>query len=70
MEILKIALLQMKGTGTVEGNLQKGIEFCKKAKRQGADIALFPEMWNIGYEIPEARWRNGTIYGTVSDRIL
>ncbi len=54
MEILKIALLQMKGTGTVEGNLQKGIEFCKKAKRQGADIALFPEMWNIGYEIPEA----------------
>lgn len=53
MEILKIALLQMKGTGTVEGNLQKGIEFCKKAKRQGADIALFPEMWNIGYEIPE-----------------
>lgn len=53
MEILKIALLQMKGTGTEEGNLQKGIEFCKKAKQQGADIALFPEMWNIGYEIPE-----------------
>ena len=44
MEILKIALLQMKGTGTVEGNLQKGIEFCKKAKRQGADIALFRRM--------------------------
>ncbi len=43
----------MKGTGTEEGNLQKGIEFCKKAKQQGADIALFPEMWNIGYEIPE-----------------
>lgn len=53
MEKLKIALLQMTGTGTEDGNLQKGIEYCKKAKQQGADIALFPEMWSSGYEIPE-----------------
>ncbi len=53
MENLKIALLQIAGTGTQEGNLQKGIEYCRKAKQQGADIALFPEMWNVGYEIPE-----------------
>lgn len=53
MDILKIALLQMTGTGTVEGNLQKGMEYCEKAKKQGADIALFPEMWSNGYEIPE-----------------
>ncbi|MBN1624192.1 MAG: carbon-nitrogen hydrolase family protein, partial [Clostridia bacterium] len=34
-------------------NLQKGIEYCKKAKEQGADIALFPEMWSNGYNIPK-----------------
>lgn len=53
MDKLKIALLQLAGTGTIQGNLQKGIEFCKRAKQQGADIALFPEMWNNGYSIPE-----------------
>jgi predicted amidohydrolase len=30
-------------------NLEKGIEACRKAKALGADLALFPEMWNIGY---------------------
>ena len=53
MEILKIALLQIAPTGTTEGNLIKGIEYCKRAKKQGADIALFPEMWSCGYCIPE-----------------
>lgn len=53
MEKLKIALLQIAPTGTLEGNLNKGIEWCRKAKNQGADIALFPEMWSCGYSIPE-----------------
>ena len=53
MEKLKIALLQIASTGTTEGNLVKGIEYCKDAKRHGADIALFPEMWSCGYYIPE-----------------
>lgn len=53
MERIKIALLQIAPTGTQQGNLHKGIEYCKKAKQQGADIALFPEMWNNGYSIPE-----------------
>ena len=53
MEKLKIALLQMKPTETLEGNLQKGIECCRDAKDQGADIVLFPEMWSCGYTIPE-----------------
>lgn len=53
MEKLKIALLQIAPTGTIEGNLEKGIEYCKKAKKQGADIALFPEMWSCGYCIPK-----------------
>ena len=26
---------------------------CREAKEKGADIALFPEMWSNGYEIPE-----------------
>jgi predicted amidohydrolase len=29
--------------------MTKGIEFCKNAASKGADIVLFPEMWNIGY---------------------
>ena len=53
MEKLKIALLQIGSTGTLEGNLKKGIEWCRNAKEQGADIALFPEMWSCGYCIPK-----------------
>jgi len=32
-----------------EANLAKGEAFCRQAHQMGADIALFPEMWNIGY---------------------
>lgn len=53
MKKLKIALLQIAPTGTIESNLLKGIEYCKEAKKQGADIALFLEMWSCGYCIPE-----------------
>lgn len=53
MEKLQIALLQIAPTGTIDGNLTKGIEYCRKAKEKGADIALFPEMWSSGYCIPE-----------------
>jgi predicted amidohydrolase len=37
----------------LEGNLRKGLEYCRKSKQMGADIALFPEMWSVGYSIPE-----------------
>jgi predicted amidohydrolase len=30
-------------------NLAKGKAFCRHAAAMGADVALFPEMWNIGY---------------------
>ncbi|MBN1176664.1 MAG: carbon-nitrogen hydrolase family protein [Dehalococcoidales bacterium] len=33
----------------VDANLVKGGKYCRRAKEMGADIALFPEMWNIGY---------------------
>lgn len=48
---LNVALLQILPMATVEDNLQKGIACCRQAKVQGADIALFPEMWSIGYRI-------------------
>lgn len=53
MDSLKVALLQLQPVGTIEGNLQKGLEACRKAKKMGADIALFPEMWSVGYRIVE-----------------
>ena len=48
MKSLKIALLQLLPCKTAEENLEKGITACKKAKEMGADIALFPEMRNVG----------------------
>ena len=53
MTKLKISLLQMTPTGTLSGNLEKGVAACRKAKTLGADIALFPEMFSIGYDIYE-----------------
>ena len=50
---IKLALLQLLPTGTAEGNIRKGIAACEKAAEMGADIALFPEMWNVGYDIPD-----------------
>lgn len=50
MSILRVALLQMVPDGmNQEANLAKGEAFCLQARQMGADIALFPEMWNIGY---------------------
>ena len=53
MSTLKIALLQIAPTRSLEGNLAKGIAACRDAKAMGADIALFPEMWSCGYDICE-----------------
>jgi len=49
MSILKAALLQITPSNLIEENLSLGISACKKAKELGADLALFPEMWQIGY---------------------
>lgn len=47
---LKVALLQMLPKGANQAaNLEKADQFCREAARLGADIALFPEMFNIGY---------------------
>lgn len=52
MKHLKVALLQILPKGTLNDNREKGIACCRKAKEMGADIALFPEMWSCGYQIP------------------
>src|SRR5690349_20076026 len=65
MSQLTIALLQMTSNGSdQDANLAKGEAFCRQAHEMGADIALFPEMWNIGYsgfcapaEEPSDLWR-------------
>jgi predicted amidohydrolase len=44
-------MLQIMPEGTAEANLEKGMKYCRKAKGQGAHIAIFPEMWNTGYEV-------------------
>lgn len=51
MDNIKLALLQIKPTSSLEENIIKGRECCKKAKSMGADIILFPEMWSNGYNI-------------------
>ena len=59
MGMLRIALLQISPLGSAEKNMQKGITWCRKASQEGADIALFPEMWSNGYNIydrPAEEW--------------
>lgn len=51
--MINIALLQMISCKTQKQNLEKGIEYCRRAKMLGADIALFPEMWNCGYNLKD-----------------
>lgn len=64
MPPLKIALLQISPRKTLNENLKKGIQYCEKAKKSGADIALFPEMWSNGYNIynrPVSEWSSEAI---------
>ncbi|MBR6607761.1 MAG: carbon-nitrogen hydrolase family protein, partial [Oscillospiraceae bacterium] len=50
MNTFTVAILQILPADSRDGNLQKGIEFCRKAKNAGADLALFPEMFSCGYD--------------------
>ncbi len=52
---LTIAFLQLIPTGSLRGNIEKGIKACIQAKEKGADIALFPEMWSCGYDFPHEK---------------
>jgi 5-aminopentanamidase len=49
---LNVALLQIAAHGRdVERNLKKGVRACRDAAAMGADVALFPEMWSLGYAL-------------------
>jgi len=55
MSKLKVALLQLLSSGYDQtSNQAKGQQYCRQARQLGADIALFPEMWNIGYQLPDS----------------
>ena len=44
-----VALLQIAAVDNDQhGNLLKGLQYCRNAKARGADLAVFPELWNIG----------------------
>jgi predicted amidohydrolase len=48
---LRVALLQMASQGgDVAANAAKAEAFCRRAAEQGADVALFPELWSVGYD--------------------
>ena len=45
-----VALLQIAPFGNDQSrNLAKGLQNCREAKALGADLAVFPELWNIGF---------------------
>ena len=50
---IHIAFLQLLPGKTLEEQLEIGQKACREAKKKGADIALFPEMWSDGYFLPQ-----------------
>ena len=62
--ILRVTLLQLRsapgaGKTRLAGNLEKALAACRTAKERGADIALLPEMYSMGYDLyarPEEDW--------------
>jgi predicted amidohydrolase len=51
MAVLRVALLQTASAGAnPTENLNRGLDACRTAAANGADIAVFPELWHIGYQ--------------------
>ena len=64
MQSLRIAFLQIQAGDTPEQTLRLGQDACRKAKAMGADVALFPEMFSIGYDVydtPPQEWTRRAI---------
>jgi N-carbamoylputrescine amidase len=54
MAPLTVALLQLSSCGDdAWANAAKGEDYCRRAREQGADVALFPEVWSHGYTYPD-----------------
>ena len=48
--IVKVALAQINPTiGDIDGNVSKILEFARRAKEGGAELAIFPELAICGY---------------------
>lgn len=67
MTYFHVALLQLISGNSLQDNLTKGIEACKKAKAMGADLALFPEMWSTGYTMSNLEQMKAASIGSDSD---
>ena len=71
MNKITVALLQMEPCSQwalPKEIVERGLDFCSRASEAGADIILFPEMWNTGYHKFEvgnrkahARWLSQAI---------
>jgi predicted amidohydrolase len=50
MNTFRVALLQAPpGPPDPDENLTRGVALCRRAQALQADVALFPEMWSVGY---------------------
>ncbi len=49
-QILNIALLQISPHESTQDNLIVGLSACERARQHGADLVLFPELWQVGYQ--------------------
>ena len=64
---LRLALCQSASAGDPQANLEKGLALCSRAAGEGADIAILPEMWQIGYapcpdgDMGRTRWQEMAI---------
>eukprot|EP01050_Picozoa_sp_SAG11_P018496 SAG11_NODE_2803_length_2954_cov_1.849737_2_plen_333_part_00 len=53
--VVKVAVLQMNsvavplGQDPVPAHMERATLFVRQAKKQGADVAVFPEQWSVGY---------------------
>lgn len=63
---MKIALVQMSNSGTVEANLKKSLESIREASQNGADIVLFPEV-QLTQFFPQYREQNVDNYKITAD---
>ena len=50
MNKIKIALCQMNVVDNKDENINKAIQMIRESKKQGADLAVLPEMFNCPYE--------------------
>jgi N-carbamoylputrescine amidase len=66
MATITVALLQLAACRDPAANLATGEAACRHARRLGADIALFPEMWQLGYGFRPAGDHQGAAPATAN----